>query len=222
MQKIIEFTKGIEVVNAEFIRRKDGKYLFVQSPKWGDVWVNPGGHIEPGESVADSVIREVREETGLDVTLVAVIRRGELINPEAFHRPAHFSYVHVLCDVVGGELRLDKRESTEYQWVTLDEALRLKILPHYPDTIEQLRKLLQAESLGVRPGVYQHYKGHHCKVLGVAKHTETGEWLVAYGHSNEANPGGLWVRPLKMFVARVDVDGKSMQRFTYIGPDLKY
>ena len=53
---------------------KDGQYLLVEETAMGNVVLNqPGGHIEAGESPEDAVIREVREETGCDVTC------GELV-----------------------------------------------------------------------------------------------------------------------------------------------
>jgi hypothetical protein len=64
------------------------------------------------------------------------------------------------------------------------------------------------------PGSYRHYKGNDYKVIGVAKHSETGEDLVVYrplyGES------GLWVRPLSMFIEQVDVDGTSVPRFSLL------
>lgn len=53
---------------------KDGQYLLVEEYAMGGVVLNqPGGHIEAGESPEQAVVREVREETGCDVTC------GELI-----------------------------------------------------------------------------------------------------------------------------------------------
>lgn len=65
----------------------------------------------------------------------------------------------------------------------------------------------------VKPGHYKHFKGFDCVVIGVAKHTETGEEFVMYHHD-----GQWWVRPAAMFVETVEQDGQIVPRFTYIGP----
>lgn len=64
-------------------------------------------------------------------------------------------------------------------------------------------------------GKYRHYKNKDYEVLGVATHSETQEKLVVY----RALYGDfdLWVRPLAMFTEEVEVDGRRMPRFTYIG-----
>ena len=65
-------------------------------------------------------------------------------------------------------------------------------------------------------GRYRHYKGKEYEVIGVARHSETLEELVVY----RALYGdkGLWVRPRAMFVERVEIEGKLVARFEYVGP----
>ncbi|MBI2577355.1 MAG: DUF1653 domain-containing protein [Candidatus Wildermuthbacteria bacterium] len=66
-------------------------------------------------------------------------------------------------------------------------------------------------------GVYEHYKGKRYRVIGVAKHSEMLEDLVVYEALYENPKSKLWVRPLEMFLAEVDVAGKRTPRFSYIG-----
>jgi hypothetical protein len=62
------------------------------------------------------------------------------------------------------------------------------------------------------PGNYVHYKnGKHYKVIDVARHSETEEWMVLY--RAEYGDFGLWVRPLTMFMEMVEVDGQQIRRF---------
>jgi hypothetical protein len=68
----------------------------------------------------------------------------------------------------------------------------------------------------IQTGRYRHYKGNEYEVVGVARHSETLEELVVYralyaDHS-------LWVRPRAMFVESVELDGRSVTRFEYVGP----
>lgn len=86
------------------------------------------------------------------------------------------------------------------------------------------------DSAGKYPasGVYEHYKStprdrRYYQVLGIARHTETGEALVVYVplYFIPENRGlRLQVRPLEMFVGSVQAGGKTVPRFRYIGPEL--
>ena len=68
----------------------------------------------------------------------------------------------------------------------------------------------------IRPGKYRHFKGGEYEVLGMATHSETLEPMVVY----QALYGerGLWVRPAAMWTEQVEREGKTMPRFTYVGP----
>jgi len=61
---------------------------------------------------------------------------------------------------------------------------------------------------------YRHFKGNEYMVLHLAKHSETEEEMVVY----QALYGerGIWVRPLNMFLEKVEVGGKSVDRFEKI------
>ncbi len=67
----------------------------------------------------------------------------------------------------------------------------------------------------IRLGKYRHFKGGEYEVVGIAKHSETQEEMVVYRALY--GDGELWVRPASMWTERVERDGKSYQRFTYIG-----
>ena len=66
-------------------------------------------------------------------------------------------------------------------------------------------------------GIYQHFRTRNFyKVIGVAKHSETLEELVVYETLYDNPEGKLWVRPKKMFLEDVEVNGQKVPRFTFI------
>ena len=63
-----------------------------------------------------------------------------------------------------------------------------------------------------------HYKGTEANVIGIASHSETKEQFVVYEHIEaETGENKLWIRPLAMFLETVEIDGKEVPRFAYIG-----
>ena len=69
----------------------------------------------------------------------------------------------------------------------------------------------------IKPGRYRHFKGKEYEVIGVAKHSETEEEMVVYRQLYGEH--GLWVRPASMWEEKVERDGKTFTRVTYIGDE---
>ena len=69
----------------------------------------------------------------------------------------------------------------------------------------------------LKTGRYRHYKGFEYEVFGVGKHSETLEDLVFYKALYDNKTSELWVRPKEMFFDQVELDGKKMPRFEYLG-----
>lgn len=67
------------------------------------------------------------------------------------------------------------------------------------------------------PGRWRHFKGGEYRVVGLARHSETGEELVVY--QALYGDGELWVRPAAMWLETVERDGKRFPRFTFLGAD---
>ncbi|MCA9014921.1 MAG: DUF1653 domain-containing protein [Planctomycetaceae bacterium] len=68
----------------------------------------------------------------------------------------------------------------------------------------------------MKPGRYRHYKGNDYLVIEMARHSETEEEMVVY--RQDYGERGLWVRPKTMFLETVEVDGRQVPRFQFIGP----
>lgn len=89
------------------------------------LWSLPGGVLELGESLADGLRRELREETGLDVRILEVVEVFERILRDGAGRPEyHYVLVDYLCEKTGGELRPGD-DVSRVEWVDPDR------LPEY-------------------------------------------------------------------------------------------
>lgn len=67
----------------------------------------------------------------------------------------------------------------------------------------------------IKLGIYEHYKGNRYQAIGIANHSETLEKMVVY--KALYGEGEFWVRPLSMWEELVEVNGKQVPRFRYIG-----
>jgi len=135
-----KFSRGVEVVGSAIIENPEGKILLVKSPKWHNRWTMPGGHIEPGETIDEALLREAEEEVGLSLKSEGIIAYGELIGPPDFHRPAHFVYFDIFCKTEDSNIKLDNEELTEYKWVTPQEALEMDLASSYDKTVNDYMK----------------------------------------------------------------------------------
>lgn len=68
--------------------------------------------------------------------------------------------------------------------------------------------------MSIPTGKYRHYKGKDYEVIGVARHSEDESELVVY--RTLYGDHSLWVRPLEMFTEVVEVEGKTVPRFSKI------
>lgn len=93
-------------------------------------WCLPGGRMDPGESLAETCVREVREETGLEVEVVRLI--GVYSSPDVLVEYAdgnrrQIVAAHFLVRVLGGVLQLSD-ETTEAGYFGLDELEALDLM----------------------------------------------------------------------------------------------
>lgn len=80
------------------------------------VWSIPGGLIEVGEMLHEAVIREVREETGLDVEPIELVELLDRIYREGHRVRYHYVIADYLCRVTGGTLKAAS-DADAVRWV---------------------------------------------------------------------------------------------------------
>ncbi|MEU6245994.1 NUDIX domain-containing protein [Glycomyces sp. NPDC047010] len=113
-----------------FVADSEGRVLLIQRSDNGD-WALPGGGHDLGERIADTAIRETKEETGLDIEITGVIGLytdpGHLIEYSDGEVRQQFS-VAFRGEPVGGALRTSS-ESTQVAWVASKDLADLPINP---------------------------------------------------------------------------------------------
>ncbi len=117
--------KKIGVVVAPYIINDKGEVLYFKNVKWKGL-VPPGGHVDYGETLEEALKRETKEETGLEIEIIKLLNTGEMIEPKEFYEPRHFVYVHYLCKIKSGKIKLDEKELVDYEWLDPKKALKRK------------------------------------------------------------------------------------------------
>lgn len=117
------YPRGVEVIVGPFIINDKRQVLLFTSPKWDGVWIVPGGHIEPGETLEEALIRETFEEIGVEIEPLDLISVADgIVSPPQFKRNAHFVFINYAA-----KLKSDKfvfnREISAFKWFDIDEAI---------------------------------------------------------------------------------------------------
>jgi len=109
---------------------RDGRVLLVRrgsEPLKGQ-WSIPGGTLELGETIAEGVVRELHEETGLDVRVVDLIEVFERIFPGEGRPQYHFVILDYLCEAPNGTPQPGS-DVTDVTFASEEELARYNLTP---------------------------------------------------------------------------------------------
>ncbi len=107
---------------------QDEQILLVKHRKGNrQYWVLPGGRLEYGETFFECAVRELKEETGLDVEVERFVFLSEAIAPDRLH---HIVNIYLKAKVVGGIMKLGNEPVLAgVDFIALSELERIVLFP---------------------------------------------------------------------------------------------
>lgn len=120
--------RSIPTTRVSVVVLDQGKILLVKHRKGArQYWVLPGGRLEYGETFTECAVREVKEETGLDVHVEKIIFLSEAIAPD---RSRHIVNVYLTARVTGGKMEVgDEPVLAAVDFLCLSELEKLTLYP---------------------------------------------------------------------------------------------
>lgn len=110
-------------------------------------WAVPGGLVELGETVEQAVIREVKEETGLDVASPQLVDVVDYISlDEKGAVKYHFIILDYFVTVKGGELKAAS-DADELRWVPINEVEQYDLTESFRRFFKQNKQKLENPNL---------------------------------------------------------------------------
>lgn len=127
---LFEVSQYIVVMN-------EGKILMLQASDLTRIsgkWSFPGGHIDYGETVDESLKREVKEEANIDIEIISPIKTDVIKD----------TYTTIFAaKYVSGEIKLSE-EHSDYRWVKIDEMKNMNLISNV--LVEYAEKAMFSEN----------------------------------------------------------------------------
>lgn len=115
--------KGNIMISIIFIKNKEGKYLIQKTSKEkGSEYSTTGGHVSKGETPLKTIIRETKEELGINIIEKEIEYIGLEKNKE---KPILFSVYEITKDIDISKLNLQKEEVESIEWITKEKINNL-------------------------------------------------------------------------------------------------
>ncbi|MTI71770.1 MAG: NUDIX domain-containing protein [Firmicutes bacterium] len=126
---------------------KDNSFLFLkrsdESKFAKGLWDIPGGKLEFGETLEDSLSREIFEETKIETDVKENLAVSTGINLK--DKKQYVSIIYT-AEYISGSIKLDL-EHTDYKWLTIEEAQNYNLVYYVKEALEKYEKFKIEEPL---------------------------------------------------------------------------
>jgi len=126
---------------------KNLEYLILKRKKHWIGWEFPKGGIEKREKISKTILREIKEETGIKIKKMKNERDSGkyLYGKKLSDRKDMIGQTYSLYSIEfsSGRIRLDKREHSDYKWVSFDRALKMLTWPNQRKCLRIVNKRLK-------------------------------------------------------------------------------
>ena len=139
----MNYPRGIEVgVVSIIINDQMNKILLCHSME-NRGWTFAGGHVEPGESLEETVVREIGEELEIEIDLITQLEMLELIYSKDNINGRHIIIYPFVAKIKAGQIiKTDGIEIDSTEWFDIDTAEK-ELNKHYAKAIPFLKKWIQ-------------------------------------------------------------------------------
>lgn len=144
--------KAVYAAGAAVWRLIDGKLriLLIHRTKYHDVTL-PKGKVDPGEMLAETAVREVREETGIRVSLGVPVGVSRYHLPSNKQKVVHYWAAEATDDAIRASTFVPNREIAAIEWVSLKKARARLSYPVDLEVLDFFAKLVDDGALRTFP-----------------------------------------------------------------------
>jgi 8-oxo-(d)GTP phosphatase len=126
------------------------KVLLIHRGRYDD-WSWPKGKLDKGEGVVEAAVREIKEETGIKVSLGPKLFESKYVLANGSKKVVHYWSAKVTDSALKKQKFKPDEEVSSFKWVSVSEAKKLLTYEHDNDPLDVLVKLNQANNLETRP-----------------------------------------------------------------------